>query len=63
MQVNMKNDASSQWHITIQMDGAIQVVKTAVLQLKREFNREILVTDEHSLPLDHVISINGISLS
>jgi len=59
----MKNDASSQWHITVQIDGVIQVVKTAVLQLKREFNREILVTDEHSLPLDQVISINGISLS
>ena len=59
----MKNDASSQWHITVQIDGVIQVVKTAVLQLKREFNREILVTDERSLPLDQVISINGISLS
>jgi hypothetical protein len=59
----MKNDASSQWHITIQIDGVIQVVKTAVLQLKREFNRELLITDEQALPLDQVISINGIALS
>ncbi|MFM7731504.1 MAG: hypothetical protein ACKO6L_10730 [Flavobacteriales bacterium] len=57
----MNNDSASQWQITIQMDGMIQVIRTAVVQLKRELHREFLVTDEHEVPLDQVISINGIS--
>lgn len=57
----MKNDSVSQWQITIQMDGMIQVIRTAVVQLKRELHRELLVTDDCEVPLDHVISINGIS--
>ena len=57
----MKNDSLSQWQITIQMDGMIQVIRTAVVQLKRELHRELLVTDDGEVPLDHVISINGIS--